>query len=136
MDLDPPEDDPPLLILGEDEEEIQTETHVETKDTSVNEINEALGNLKKYMEKLEIEVLGDLKSFILNVLSSFLNKFAEALDSFSIAIESVSRKAGDQSVPSTGQASIRPAEGKRTQNKPPSLSYSKEDMKNMLPMQT
>nr|GEW90274.1 hypothetical protein [Tanacetum cinerariifolium] len=116
MDLDPPEDDPPLLILSEDEEEIQTETHVETKDTSVNEINEALGNLKKYMEKLEIEV--------------------SALDRFSIAIESVSRKAGDQSVPSTGQASTRPAEGKRIQNKPPLLSYSKEDIKNMLPMQT
>ncbi|GKC07947.1 hypothetical protein Tco_0999557 [Tanacetum coccineum] len=35
MDLDSPEDDPPLMILSKDEEEIQTEVHDETKDTLV-----------------------------------------------------------------------------------------------------
>ncbi|GJV96879.1 hypothetical protein Tco_1548456 [Tanacetum coccineum] len=84
MDLDSLANDQPIQVSSKDEVDIHADTQVETEDTSVekdkaaaeaevssltaqpsfpnvNEINRAVGNLKKYMDKLEIEVPGDLK---------------------------------------------------------------------------
>ncbi|GJR22409.1 hypothetical protein Tco_0970936 [Tanacetum coccineum] len=148
MDLDSPEDDPPLLILNHDFS-ASIPTKLKELPSKVNEINESVEDLKKYMEKLEIEVLCDLKVLqwklkefqssilvltpkvvalenikldltgglvtlpkhvslineqlsklkVLDVLPSLLNKVVEALDRFASAIESISQKASDQSVP-------------------------------------
>nr|GEW26298.1 hypothetical protein [Tanacetum cinerariifolium] len=61
MDLDSLKDDPSLLILSEDKEENQTETHAKTEDTL-------------HMEKLKIKVPCDLK-----VISGKLEKFRSSI---------------------------------------------------------
>ncbi|GKF76755.1 hypothetical protein Tco_0229225 [Tanacetum coccineum] len=48
---------------------------------------------------------------VLDTLLSLLNRVTESLDMFAQARESASHKAGDQSVPSAGQACTHPAEG-------------------------
>ncbi|GJX94344.1 hypothetical protein Tco_0348930 [Tanacetum coccineum] len=87
--------------------------------------------LKKFVEKLEIKLLGDLKenptmleNFSLTV-SSLTTQVSELKTlhlprrsmkhwyTFAQAIESASHKAADQSVPSAGQAGTHPAEGEK-----------------------
>ncbi|GJU06164.1 hypothetical protein Tco_1122594 [Tanacetum coccineum] len=65
----------------------------------------------------------------LDALPSLLHKVTNALNQFAQAI--TSKKTKDDSVPSAGQAALNLLRGRRTQIKPPSLSYSKEKMQIM-----
>ncbi|GKC35942.1 hypothetical protein Tco_1048326 [Tanacetum coccineum] len=139
IDLDNPEEDQPLMVLIDEDEEVHLEKEKAAAEAEaallfaqptfpnvqqltklvVNEINETLGDLKKYVEELEIEVatLKNIKldfparllalpeqvsSFnvqfsrlkILDVIPSLLNKLTEAPNMFANAIESTSQKAG------------------------------------------
>ncbi|GJW68738.1 hypothetical protein Tco_0123162 [Tanacetum coccineum] len=76
----------------------------------------------------KLKTLDALPGLLLNVIKA-LNKFAQVLDS-------ASSKAGDQSVPSAGQADTMPTEGRRTQTKQPSPSFFKEELKRMLKRKT
>ncbi|GJY52942.1 hypothetical protein Tco_0444606, partial [Tanacetum coccineum] len=85
-----------------------------------------MGDLKKYIEKLEIEVPGDLKELlgkledsqltkhkVLDALPILLDRVVASLDRFAKAIDSASQKADDRSVPSASQAGTHPAEGEK-----------------------
>ncbi|GKE04944.1 hypothetical protein Tco_1396962 [Tanacetum coccineum] len=95
-----------------------------------SDISGEIKDLKRYVEGLEIEILSELKTIpkkleefqstisgqvssipaqlsklkTLDALPSLLNKVTEALNRFAQAVESVSQKASDPSVPSIGQA--------------------------------
>ncbi|GKA56955.1 hypothetical protein Tco_0756027, partial [Tanacetum coccineum] len=70
--------------------------------SKVNEINGFVGDLKKYMEKLELRFqLSKLK--VLDALPNLLNKVVEASDRFKNVIDKASHKTGDESVPLAGQ---------------------------------
>ncbi|GJS67867.1 hypothetical protein Tco_0682432 [Tanacetum coccineum] len=121
MDLDSPEDDQPIIVKDEEDEEV----HVEKDDAEKSQNSK----LKKEKIKVEAEVaflsaqptypnveqLSELLAKIktLDSLLSLLNKVTEALDRFAQAIEHASQKAGDQGVPLAGQAGTHPVEGKK-----------------------
>ncbi|GJS96876.1 retrovirus-related pol polyprotein from transposon TNT 1-94 [Tanacetum coccineum] len=69
--------------------------------SKISDINGAVGEIKKYVEELEVKTPGDLK---------------DLLGKFATAIEIASQKACDTSVPSTGQAGTHPAEGEKYTN--------------------
>ncbi|GKE06590.1 hypothetical protein Tco_1398608 [Tanacetum coccineum] len=98
--------------------------------SKINEINGAVGDLKKHIEKLEIEVpdipTGLLslpghvsissqltKHKVLDALPILLDRVVASLDRFAKAINSASQKADDRSVPSASQAGTHPAEGEK-----------------------
>ncbi|GJU52162.1 hypothetical protein Tco_1225876 [Tanacetum coccineum] len=105
--------------------------------TQVDVINRSLDELKRYVEKPEIELPGDLKELpkncknfnplsqlsqpssqltklkVLDAIPSMLGKVDDAMDRFANAINSSSQKAGDQGVPSEGQAEAHPAKGEK-----------------------
>nr|GEV53044.1 annexin D5-like [Tanacetum cinerariifolium] len=107
--------------------------------TKVNEINRALDDLKKYVEKLEIEVPWDLKELptnyknlnrpsqlslpsyqisklkVFDAIPCILNKVATS-DKFADAILVASQKVEHQSVPLAGQSGTQPAEGENNSN--------------------
>ncbi|GJX66204.1 hypothetical protein Tco_0300547 [Tanacetum coccineum] len=95
-------------------------TELKELPSKIIDINEAVGEIKKYVEELEVEIPGDLKELprklklsklkVLDVLPILLNKVTEALDMFASVIESSSQKAGDIKVPSIGQAGTHPGE--------------------------
>ncbi|GJZ96110.1 hypothetical protein Tco_0668444 [Tanacetum coccineum] len=102
----------------------------------MSDINVEIKDLRKYIEGMKIEILGDLKalprkleeaSFLIQVhmsklktldaLSSLLNRVTEALDRFAHAIELASNKTGDHGVPSASQTGTHAAENdKNTQH--------------------
>ncbi|GKD47111.1 hypothetical protein Tco_1271756, partial [Tanacetum coccineum] len=71
-----------------------------------NDLTREIEKLKKHVHELENELPGDLKAKIktLDALPSLLSMVTEALDRFAQAVEYASQKAGDQGVPSAGQA--------------------------------
>ncbi|GJW55011.1 hypothetical protein Tco_0099096 [Tanacetum coccineum] len=94
-------------------------TELKELSSKVTKISRAVGDLKQYMEKLEIEVLENFKLDILagllalprhvslinahlsklkvlDALPRLLNKVAKAMDRFATATELASKKAGDQ----------------------------------------
>ncbi|GJZ94942.1 hypothetical protein Tco_0667145, partial [Tanacetum coccineum] len=100
-----------------------------------NELTEEIKGLKKQVHELEIELPGDLKEIpsnledftktvtiemvqaklkSLDALPSLLNKVTNALNQFAQTI--VSKKTGDTSVPSIGQAGTQPAEEEKNTN--------------------
>ncbi|GJZ76046.1 hypothetical protein Tco_0640511 [Tanacetum coccineum] len=100
-----------------------------------NKLTEEVKGLKKQVHELEIELLGDWKEIpskledftktvtiemvqaklkTLDALPSLLNKVTNALNQFAQAI--ASKKTGDTSVPSAGQAGTQPAEGEKNTN--------------------
>ncbi|GJT96127.1 retrovirus-related pol polyprotein from transposon TNT 1-94 [Tanacetum coccineum] len=116
------------------------------KELLFDELTEEVKRLKKQVHELEIELPGDLKeiptkmedftktitrltsqvaSLTLDALPDLLLNVTKALNKFAQVLDSVSSKAGDQSVPLVGQANTRPAEGEKTQIKQPSLSFFK-----------
>ncbi|GKB84303.1 hypothetical protein Tco_0956575 [Tanacetum coccineum] len=116
-DLDSPEDDPVIVVddTNEDEkDEIHATTNDETENTLVlkslspksSQIQELTNQVASVQAKLK--TLDALLGLLLNVTQA-LNKFAHVLNS-------ASSKAGDQSVPSAGQADTRPAEGEKDTN--------------------
>nr|GEY60912.1 hypothetical protein [Tanacetum cinerariifolium] len=116
-----PEDDAPIIVQDESDEEF-------------NDLSRKIKELKKYAEKLEVELLGDLKEIpnkvekfttivfslttqakikTLDALPSLLYKVTKALDMFVQAVEHASIKASDQGVPSVGQVGTHPVEGEK-----------------------
>ncbi|GJS63878.1 hypothetical protein Tco_0678442 [Tanacetum coccineum] len=131
-DLDSPKDDEPIIIQdGSDEEDhaekVQPEEPKETKDASAThppspksiQIQELTNQVlllhsqksKLKEEKTKVEDEAKIKTF--DALLSLLNKVTEALNKYAQAIEFVSKKTGDTSVPSAGQAGSYPAEGEK-----------------------
>ncbi|GKB02288.1 hypothetical protein Tco_0830377 [Tanacetum coccineum] len=83
--------------------------------SKVNDLFGELKELKNYVHELEIELLGDLKE-IPTKLEKF-NSTVSGLTTFAQAIEDVSHKAGEQSVPLEGQADTHPIEGEKNTRK-------------------
>ncbi|GJW49832.1 RNA-directed DNA polymerase, eukaryota [Tanacetum coccineum] len=100
-----------------------------------DELTEEVIGLKKQVHELEIELPGDLKEIPTNLedftktvasvqaklksldaLLGLLLNVTKALNKFAQVLDSASSKAGDQSVPSAGQADTRPAEGEKDTN--------------------
>ncbi|GJU26328.1 hypothetical protein Tco_1164949 [Tanacetum coccineum] len=107
-----------------------------------DELTEEVIGLKKQVHELEIELPGDLKEIptkledftktvtsltsqvasvqaklkSLDALLGLLLNVTKALNKFAQVLDSASSKAGDQSVPSAGQADTRPAEGEKDTN--------------------
>ncbi|GJY99763.1 hypothetical protein Tco_0517193 [Tanacetum coccineum] len=103
--------------------------------SKLNELTGEVKGLKKQVHELEIELPGDLKEiptklddFIKNVASvqaklktsdalpSLLLNVTQALNKFAQVLDSASAKAGDQSVPSAGQADTMHANGEKNTN--------------------
>ncbi|GJQ94142.1 hypothetical protein Tco_0005281, partial [Tanacetum coccineum] len=94
-----------------------------------NDLTREIKELKKHVHELENELPGDLKVILtkleyqvssvqakiktLDALPSLLSMVTEALDRFAQAVEYASQKAGDQGVPSAGQAGTHIAEGEK-----------------------
>ncbi|GKA24811.1 hypothetical protein Tco_0710844 [Tanacetum coccineum] len=98
---------------------------IELKDlpSKFNELTEEVKGLKKQVHELEIKLPGDLKEIptklvasvqaklkTLDALLGLLLNVTKALNKFAQVLDSASSKAGDQSVPSAGQADTMPAE--------------------------
>nr|GEZ42351.1 hypothetical protein [Tanacetum cinerariifolium] len=141
------------------EDEIHTTTNAETEDTlvpkssllrssQIQDLTNQVLILQSQKHKLELEKnqakaallkaqpsflnIGQLNELMaklktLDALLSLLNKVTNLLNQFAQAI--ASKKTRDESVPSVGQVGTQHAEGSRTQIKPPSSSFFKEEMK-------
>ncbi|GKE29466.1 hypothetical protein Tco_1444850 [Tanacetum coccineum] len=111
-------------------------TELKELPSKFKDITREIRELKKYVEKLEIELLGDLKEIptklekFTSTVSSLTTQVSEmrtlqwdlpaeflavtkALDRFAQALEYASQKASDQSVHSAGQAGTHLAEGEK-----------------------
>ncbi|GJZ34070.1 hypothetical protein Tco_0579506 [Tanacetum coccineum] len=87
-------------------------TELKDLPSKFNELTEVVKGLKKQVHELEIELPGDLKEIptkLEDFTAEFLSLPVQVLDS-------VSSKAGDQSVPSAGQADTMAAEGEKNTN--------------------
>ncbi|GJY21604.1 hypothetical protein Tco_0394170 [Tanacetum coccineum] len=88
----------------------------------LNELTEEVQGLKKQVYDGEIELPGDLNEIptkledFTNTITSLLSHVTKALNMFAQVLDSASSKAGDQSVPSAGQADTVPAEGEKNTN--------------------
>ncbi|GJS38495.1 hypothetical protein Tco_0563538 [Tanacetum coccineum] len=120
-------------------------TELKELPSKFNELTEEVKWLKKQVHELEIELPVDLKDIptkledfnktVISLASQvaelktlyLLNKVTDALNHFAQVI--ASKKPKDTSVPLAGQAGTQPAEGEKTQIKPPSLSAEKESTK-------
>ncbi|GKC63050.1 hypothetical protein Tco_1095648 [Tanacetum coccineum] len=110
-------------------------TELKDLPSKFDELIEELKGLKKQVHELEIELPGDLKEIptkledftktvasvqaklkTLDALPCLLLNVTKALNKFSQVLDFASSKAGDQSVPSAGQANTRPAEGEKDTN--------------------
>ncbi|GJV39010.1 hypothetical protein Tco_1417450 [Tanacetum coccineum] len=110
-------------------------TELKDLPSKFNELNKEVKGLKKQVHELEIELLGDLKEIptkledftktvasvqaklkTLDALPSLLLNVTKALNKFAQVLDSASSKAGDQSVPSTGQANTMSVEGGKNTN--------------------
>ncbi|GJW82683.1 hypothetical protein Tco_0155828 [Tanacetum coccineum] len=98
-------------------------TELKDLPSKFNELTEEVKGLKKQVHELEIKLPGDLKEIptklvasvqaklkTLDALSGLLLNVTKALNKFAQVLDSASSKAGDQSVPSAGQADTMPAE--------------------------
>ncbi|GKC75200.1 hypothetical protein Tco_1125974 [Tanacetum coccineum] len=125
-------------------------TELKELPSKFKDITGKIRELKKYAEKLEIKLPGDLKQIptklekftstvsglttkakikTLDALLSLLTKVTEALDKFAQALKFASHKAGDHSVPLAGQAGTHPAKGeKNTRQGEPIKNKEKESM--------
>ncbi|GJV45805.1 hypothetical protein Tco_1430341, partial [Tanacetum coccineum] len=141
IDLDSPEDDEPIIVLDEDEEEVHAEkvhakqhkeieyvsasqppspktvqiqelsTQLKELPSKVNDIFGELKDLKKYVHQLEIELTGDLKEN-----PTKMEKFYSTVSRLTTQAKINTLDAlptSDQSVPSAGQAGTQPAEGEK-----------------------
>ncbi|GJY86045.1 hypothetical protein Tco_0500071, partial [Tanacetum coccineum] len=100
-----------------------------------DELTKEVKGLKKQVHELEIELPRDLKEIptkledftknvasvqaklnTLDALPSLLLNVTKALNKFTQVLDSTSSKAGDQSVPSAGQADTMPVEGEKNTN--------------------
>ncbi|GKA20817.1 hypothetical protein Tco_0700806 [Tanacetum coccineum] len=126
-------------------------TELKELPSKFNELTDEVKALKTHVHGLEIEVPGDLKSLptkleeftttvasaqaklkTLDALLSPLLKVTQALIMFAKVLHSATSKAGDQRVPSTGQASTMPAEGeKNTNQKAKKFNFITEDGKHI-----
>ncbi|GKD78075.1 hypothetical protein Tco_1340696, partial [Tanacetum coccineum] len=126
-------------------------TELKELPSKFNELTDEVKALKTHVHGLEIEVPGDLKSLptkleeftttvasaqaklkTLDALLSPLLKVTQALIMFAKVLHSATLKAGDQRVPSTGQASTMPAEGeKNTNQKAKKFDFITEDGKHI-----
>ncbi|GJY94731.1 retrovirus-related pol polyprotein from transposon TNT 1-94 [Tanacetum coccineum] len=137
MDLDSPEDDKPIIVQDEDEEESHTEeimmkrfmlNHIQNlkslnsklvKEKEVEETEAALLKAKpSFLNASATRTRGQVSSIqakikTLDAHPSLLTKVTEALDMFAQAIESASHKVDDKSVPLAGQAGTHPVEGEK-----------------------
>ncbi|GJU08512.1 hypothetical protein Tco_1124942, partial [Tanacetum coccineum] len=105
------------------------------KELLFDELIEEVKGLKKQVHELEIELPGDLKEIptkledftktvasvqaklkTLDALPGLLLNVTKALNKFAQVLDFASSKAGDQSVPSAGQADTRPTEGENDTN--------------------
>ncbi|GJY12502.1 hypothetical protein Tco_0381811 [Tanacetum coccineum] len=76
-------------------------TELKELPSKFKDITKEIKYLKKYVDKLEVELLGDLKENLTK------------LEKFSSTVSTASHKAGDQSVPSVGQADTYPTKGEK-----------------------
>ncbi|GJU24851.1 hypothetical protein Tco_1163472 [Tanacetum coccineum] len=100
-------------------------TELKELPSKVNEIDGIVGDLKKYLEKLEIDVPGDLKALpdkleeFHTSIVALTNKVTSLEDNrLEILVGLPSRKAGDHSVPLKGQVGTHLAEGEKNTRKP------------------
>ncbi|GKF97465.1 hypothetical protein Tco_0293286, partial [Tanacetum coccineum] len=113
-------------------------TELKDLPSKFNELTEEIKGLKTQVHELEIELPKELKEIptkledftktatsltshvaelkTLDALPSLLLNVTKALNKFAEVLESTSTKAGDQSVPSAGQADTMPAKGEKDIN--------------------
>ncbi|GJR20709.1 hypothetical protein Tco_0969236 [Tanacetum coccineum] len=110
-------------------------TELKDLPSKFNELAEEVKGLKQQVHELEIELPGDLKEIpskledftktvasiqaklkTLDALPGLLLNVTKALNKFAQVLGYASSKAGDQSVPLTGQADTMPAEGEKNTN--------------------
>ncbi|GKD23841.1 hypothetical protein Tco_1225544 [Tanacetum coccineum] len=90
--------------------------------SKLNELTGEVQGLKKQVYDWEIELPGDLNEIptkledFTKTITSLLSHVTKALNMFAQVLDSASSKAGDQSVPSAGQADTVPAEGEKNTN--------------------
>ncbi|GJT58136.1 retrovirus-related pol polyprotein from transposon TNT 1-94 [Tanacetum coccineum] len=119
MDLDSPEDDKPIIVQDESDEEVhakkvQTEEPKETEDALASHPPSPKTELPAefiYVPTQVASVQAKIKTS--NDLPSLLNKVNEALNGFAQVVEFVTKKTGDTGLPSAGQASSHPAKGEK-----------------------
>ncbi|GKC23704.1 hypothetical protein Tco_1025854 [Tanacetum coccineum] len=125
MDLDSPKDDQLINVQEDEDEEVNAkkdgakQVHAEEP----KETEDASGQVSSIQAKIKT----------LDALLSLLSKVTKALHRFTKVVEKASHKASDQGVPSADQAVTHPAEGRRTQNKLQSFSYSNKELKKISP---
>ncbi|GJR95111.1 hypothetical protein Tco_0267285 [Tanacetum coccineum] len=125
MDLDSPKDDQLINVQEDEDEEVNAKKDGAKKvyAEEPKETEDASGQVSSIQAKIKT----------LDALPSLLSKVTKALHKFTKVVEKASHKAGDQGVPSADQAVTHPAEGRRTQNKLQSLSYSNKELKKISP---
>ncbi|GJR87098.1 hypothetical protein Tco_0211109 [Tanacetum coccineum] len=124
-----------VLILQSQKHKLELEKHKDKAEAALLKAQPYFPRLKKRVHKLEIELLRDLEEIptklddftknvasvqaklkTLDALPSLLLNVTQALNKFAQVLDSASSKAGDQSIPSAGQAGTIPAEGEKNTN--------------------
>nr|GEZ23982.1 hypothetical protein [Tanacetum cinerariifolium] len=123
IDLDSPEDDKPIIVQDEINDEVMLKSSLPTKlkelPSKFNELTGKIKELKKHVYNLEIELLGDLKEIstkletftstikslttqakikTLDDLPSLLNKVTDALNKFAQVVEKSAKDAEKDNV--------------------------------------
>ncbi|GJZ78429.1 hypothetical protein Tco_0643266 [Tanacetum coccineum] len=130
-DLDSPENDPIIVVDDSDKELtnqvliLQSQNHkLELEKNKAKAEAALLKAQPSFSNELPAEFVSLLvqvasvqaKQKTLDVLPGLLLNVTKALDKFAQVLDSASSKAGDQSVPSAGQADTMPVEGEKNKN--------------------
>ncbi|GJS30870.1 hypothetical protein Tco_0491490 [Tanacetum coccineum] len=117
-DLDSPEDDPVIIVESNAEEDdgihatenVETDGYLSSMSSSPKELPQEFISLPRQVASVQAK----LKT--LDALPSLLSHVTKALNKFAHVLDSASSKAGDQRVPSVGQADTMHAKGEKNIN--------------------